>query len=252
MSFKKRFLAKYYVFAVKVKTLLYAKKKDKLNMLSFEDVHAYAKNFKKIVVLASGPSAANVMVDSDALYLVTNDSFKLVANKNYIYYVNDGFFLKRLLLKNNISKKAILSVYWDTRNPKHHWGFNFFQTHNVLLGKTNTFYVSDFLKGQATINLNEVVNFFKGDNKSFKIFNSGVFLLLMGYYLSKVNSLPLHIYGLDLGEGGLRHFNKTGVVGKSVTNDKMKNYVGEFLDEIYKAKQIEVTNFSFFKTKQTK
>lgn len=55
----------------------------------------------------------------------------------------------------------------------------------------------------------------------------------------------MEIYGLDLGEGGKRHYNNKGVVGKSVTDDRVKRNVKMYLNYMYK-ESLLVKNYSNF------
>ena len=61
----------------------------------------------------------------------------------------------------------------------------------------------------------------------------------------------LEIYGLDLGTGGNVHFDNAGHVGKSITNDRVKVNTKKQLDIIYSILNENVTNYSFFNTKNS-
>jgi hypothetical protein len=95
-------------------------------------------------------------------------------------------------------------------------------------------------------NWKEFQSFYKERNLPVKIQNSGVFLLLLGYYLAVTYQLPLEIYGLDLGVGGETHFDGKGVIGKSVTNERVKYNVRMYLESMQN-EHAAFVNYSNFK-----
>lgn len=60
-----------------------------------------------------------------------------------------------------------------------------------------------------------------------------MFLLLFGYYMATILQLPLEIYGLDLGVGGVIHHNSSFKVGKSVLRERVKENVKMYLNHMY-------------------
>src|SRR5690606_15092743 len=104
-----------------------------------------------------------------------------------------------------------------------------------LLKEKKLFFISSELNNQnSKSNFIDFTKFYSDRNLPVKIQNSGVFLLLLGYYLAVKTNLPLEIYGLDLGIGGNLHFNGNGIVGKSVTDDRVKKNVQIYLDFMYR------------------
>ena len=246
---KKGVLFKWYKMKIAIKKhFLTASKSEAARLDSLLET---IKKKKKIVVLASGPSALKLQPSDDAFYVVTNDSYKMVANNDFLYYIKDGYFVNRFIANGPYTKKHQHTLfYWLKAKEKDVKSFDFFQENLRIEDSHNFYYFSDILDNNfSESDWTGFYNFITKENKlPFKIQNSGIFILLLGFYLSSQTNLPLEIYGLDLGVGGNVHFNNKGHVGDAVTRDDIKKNVKMYLDSIYKSLGMEVKNHSNFKS----
>ena len=70
------------------------------------------KKYKKIVVVASGPSANKLLKDPTSLYFCCNESIKLVEDLDFIYMLQDPFYLMRYLKTFKGQKNWKGTVFW--------------------------------------------------------------------------------------------------------------------------------------------
>lgn len=245
--FKKRILSKIFSLNIWVKSLFWTKKKKEVVAFSIKDlIEKYSKK-KKIIVLCNGPSANNVEIHQDNLYLITNNGIDLMTEADFLYYVNDGFYIRKILSQNKFIRKEQELLFYYDNSLLHRKGLKYLMSHVYLLKAKKLFFISSEMNNQSSkSNFIDFNKFFLDRNLPVKIQNSGVFLLLFGYYLAVKTNLPLEIYGLDLGVGGNLHFNNKGIVGKSVTNERVKNNVWIYLDFMYNEYSF-IKNFSNFK-----
>jgi hypothetical protein len=244
--FLKKISVKVYLLIIAFKKLLMkGTKNQKFVTLSVLKLK-YAKK-KRIVVLASGPSANKVPLDSTTLYLVTNSGYKLIKGFDFLYFVNDGFYIKKLLAFGNFYLKENQElVFFYQDSDLHKKGLNFLEKYIGLLKNKRIYLISEIaLQSNAKANWKQFSDFYIEKKLPIKIQNSGVFLLLMGYFLAKEMNLPIEIYGLDLGVGGAKHFDNKGVTGKSVTNDRVKKNVKMYLDFMNKDCTVFINNSNF-------
>lgn len=201
----------------------------------------------KIIIVCNGPSALALKEKSNKnLYLVTNNGKKLVEHQDFLYYVNDGFFIRKILSRRKFLKFNQEILFYYTNSKLHKRGFEYLMKNICLLKDKKKIFISRELNdANSILNFDTFEKFYSDRNLPIKIQNSGVFLLLFGYFLSTKMNLPLEIYGLDLGEGGKRHYDNKGVVGKSVTEDRVKKNVKMYLDYMYK-ESLLIKNYSNF------
>lgn len=248
--FEKRIKSKLLLVIIKLKKVFFKNNSIDKNNLVEQIINEYS-NKKKIVVLCSGPSTRKVKLSQDCLYLVTNSGYPLVANYDSLYYVNDGYYIKKILaLSDNFLNKNQKIVFYYQNSEQHKNGFNFLYHHINLLYKKKLYFITKLINEKRFItNFEQFQTFYENRNLPIKIQNSGIFLLLFGYMLSVKMSLPIELYGLDLGFGGNNHFDNKGLVGKSVTSKQVKRNVSIYLNYFYKEKK-DFTNFSYFKPEQ--
>ncbi len=245
---KKRFLNKYYSVKIGIK-IFFSKKDQPIKSRDIQDLITKYAGKEKIVVVASGPTAKDVVLESDNFYLVCNSAYALVKNVDSLYYVHDGFFIRKILAQTHFLKdqqELLFFYYQDVIDGK---------DQDFLLAKirllTNKVYY--FMSKEVhDANYQFFTQFYLERGLPIKVQNSGVFILLFGYYLASVMNKPLEIYGLDLGVGGAIHFDNKGVVGKSVLKDGVKANVERYLSFMYNEKENIANHSLFFSNQKTK
>lgn len=242
---KKRIEAKIYTFKIFVKAFFYRKRPSVIEGNQISDIFDKYKHKKKIVVLASGPSANTMSLNRDYLYLITNTGNRIVEGYDFLYYLNDNFYIKRALANSFLKpKQEVLFFYAHTE--LHKIGLDYLLKYIKLLGTMELYFITKRLKdANATDNFIDFEQFYSERNLPLIVQNSGVFLLLFGFYLAHKMSLPIDVYGIDLGIGGTVHFDRKAVVGNSVTKDNVKENVKKYLEYMYKD-HIDIKNYSNF------
>lgn len=244
--FRKRILSKIYSLNIFVKNFFWTKRKKEVSVFPINDLIEKYSNYKKIVVLCNGPSANNVEIHLDHLYLITNNGIDLMDKGDFLYYVNDGFYIRKILSQNKFTRKEQKLLFYYDNSLLHKEGLKYLMSQVYLLREKKLFFISSELNNpNSKSNFIDFTKFYSDRNLPVKIQNSGIFLLLLGYYLAVKTNLPLEIYGLDLGVGGNLHFNGKGIVGKSVTDDRVKKNVQIYLDFMYKEYNF-IKNYSNF------
>ncbi|WP_310992272.1 hypothetical protein [Aequorivita marina] len=202
---------------------------------------------EKIIIVCNGPSVLTLKEKSNKnLYLVTNKGKELVEHQDFLYYVNDGFFIRKILSRSKFLKFNQEVLFYYNNSEPHKRGFEYLMKNICLLKNKNKVFISRELNDANSIsNFDTFEKFYFDRNLPIKIQNSGVFILLFGYFLATRMNLPIEIYGLDLGEGGKRHYDNKGVVGKSVIEDRVKRNVKMYLDYMYK-ESLSIKNYSNF------
>lgn len=242
---RKRIEAKIYSFKIFVKAIIYRKRNYPIEDNCVQNIFTKYNNKKKIVIIASGPSASKVRLNKEHLYLVTNTGNRMVNGYDFLYYLNDHFYINRALANSFLKPgQEVLLFYADTE--LHKIGLTYLLKFLPLWkDKKLYFFTRGINSANADDNFLGFESFYNERNLSLRIQNSGVFLLLFGYYLAHRLSLPLDIYGLDLGVGGNVHFDRKAVVGKSVTGDRVKVNVRIYLDHMY-GNYSAIRNYSNF------
>lgn len=245
MNISKRFLARIYPILLFFKKFLSKRKP----LDTTNDLNVFVENFKykkKIVVFCSGPSAKKAIIDSENLYLTTNYGYKgaLEQTAEFVLYLNDQFGINRALVHANDFTENQRFVFFFSGSEPHQAGFNHLKKYvHLLKGKEKLFFLNLPEYEQAHSNYSLFIDFYKERNLPVKIQNSGMFLLLFGYYLAHKHQLPMEIYGLDCGVGGVVYHNSDDIPGKSVYRNRVKANVKMYLDYFYK-NQLDVKNYS--------
>lgn len=244
----KRILSKWYHLIVILKGIFIFDRKKSPPFLSIEEMQLKYSNYTKIVSIASGPSTSKIKLNPSHLYITTNYGYQLFNDITFLFYVNDGFFLKKLLATHSsFLKPGQEIIFWFEKTILHEPLYRYLKSHIYLLKNYQIYFISSLCEDQISQNnFRKFYDFFKNKKLEVKIQNSGVFLLLFGYYLSKSLGKPFELYGLDLGVGGVVHFNNKGVVGKSVVNERVQKNVSIYLDYIHQNKP-DFINHSYFK-----
>jgi hypothetical protein len=246
---KKRVFNKKYRLKLIFKSLFLPKNYTPL----YHSIEKLSEEFKekdKIIVFCSGPSANKAIPSKNYLYLATNDGYKFMVKNNldFLFYLGDpNYVRKNLVIGNKYLKKKqpILSFYSQTELHKRDWNYI---KNKLWMFKNFNLYSSNYNAQEGEIpksNYDKLYSFYQSRGLPIKIQNSGVFLLLFGYYLAVTMNKPLEIYGLDLGIGGNLHYDKKGFVTKSITRDRVKENVKMYLDYIYN-NHPDVKNYSNF------
>ena len=239
-------MVRWYWLKIQYKKLM--ESNQEINFRRLEDLKPAIVGKKNIVVMCSGPTANRMQPSQDDFYLVTNDSYKLVQNQDFLYYVHDGFFIRRFFANQPLCDNHDKSIFlYRSLNKPHLGNFKHFLKRKRHLSNQN-FVISDFEDNVAHANDNydDFHNFFEKHQIHTKIQNSGIFLLLLGFYIAYHNDLNLKIYGLDLGLGGKVHFEKGGFIGVSITHDRVKVNTKLQLDRMYQILGNRIKNHSNF------
>ena len=208
--------------------------------------------YKKLVIIAGGPSANNMTPSQDYLYIVTNFGYKLINDLEFIYYVSELSCVVKYLKKgfNNkgwkgtILREEICSGSSSTKD-----------TAEFILEYKRKYkrhfpeiFASDLQKiGPYKDNYDELENFIQTNlNMKFKHFNSGFGLVQIGYYIACKLNIPMDIYGLDAGIGGLVHFDGSKIESNAVSGDRVKRKLTILLNALYNQTVIDVNNYSYF------
>lgn len=247
IKLRKRSFALIYRLIVLYKRIVFSRKSVNLNNPISKLLKEY-QHKKKIVVFASGPSAKKAEINPDHLYLVTNNGYKPMIKKNvdYLLYLNDLYCVNRILADNSFYSSDQTIIFYYSDSDLHIKGWNYVKNKLYLLNEKNLiFLLKNESYSDALKNFMDFEKFFKDRNLPVKIQNSGMFLLLLGFYMATKLNLPLEIYGLDLGIGGNIHFDSSESPGKSVTRNRVKENTSNYLDFIYQ-NHFDVRNYSNF------
>ena len=237
---------RWYLIKIWIKYVFYPNQKKEFKKI--EKLEKNLSNKKSIVVLCSGPSAIKLKPNKKDFYLVTNDSYKMVKDFSFLYYVNDGYFFRRFLANAPLCKNHVETLlFYRKEDHLHENSFRYFKT-NLKLIKNKNYLISNFESNidSAYPNYTKFIDFLYSYHIPIKIQNSGIFLLLFGFYLAEKYDKELCVYGLDLGVGGKVHFEKGGHVGKSITSDRVKVNTKSQLDLMYKIMKSRIKNYSNF------
>jgi hypothetical protein len=243
---QKRIYSKIYYITILLKKILTFNEK-KFAAYSIDYLIDKYSTKNKIIIACNGPSALKLIDKSQKnLYLVTNNGNELVKNQDFLYYVNDGFFIRKILAKSKFLKFNQEILFYYNNSIHHRRGFKYLiENINSLKDKKKIFISRELNDSNSIANFDSFERFYSDRNLPIKIQNSGIFLLLFGYFLSTKMNLPLEIYGLDLGDGGKKHYNNKGIVGKSVTEDRIKKNVKLYLNYMYNESSL-IKNYSNF------
>ena len=245
---KKRTESKIYALKIFFKKLFVKTETDN-SFFELKNLEKDLVDKDEICVLASGPSSNKLNPSKNAFYLVTNDSYRLVMNYDFLYYVNDGFFYRRFIANIPLCKKHQKSLFmYRKEDSLHQSSFQFFKETIGLVKEHDKLLLTNFKNdfNSSNENFKIVFDFLRQNSCPIKIQNSGVFLLLFGFYLAETYKLKLSIYGLDLGVGGKIHFERGGHVGKSITNDRVKANTLKQLELMYDKMGERIKNYSNF------
>ena len=241
---------KYFYYSIKkypkhVKNI----KTDNSDFVNFDKLVKYFElnNFKNFAVVASGPSSKEIIFQKDVLYFCTNDSIELVKDFNYVYIVQDLFYLTK---------------YLKTHKGEHGWRGSIFFLENIMLNRKShiisktylenksrekkEFLISNFINNNNSSRLfNEFLDKLKDVGVNFKSINSGFTCVQMCFLFSIITDKKMTIYGLDMGFGGEEYFNKKQKLGKSIKSNNNREKVREVLKSIYNS-DVKVCNMSNF------
>ena len=239
--------SKFYLAKIYFKRLLFFFSNKAYAVQLVDDLLETYSAKKKIVVLCNGPSANLCEPKENALYLVTNSGKRLVENYDYLFYLNDPLYVQRVLSNPNFLDDHAPILFYYNHTELHKKNLNFLIRHIALLKKKKLYFLSSELKNVASLkNFEQFIAFYEEKSLKVKVQNSGMFILLFGYYMAQKLNLPLEIYGLDMGEGGKRHFDGKGIIGSSVTEERIKKNVKLYLDFMYSEYSKKIQNHSYF------
>lgn len=230
----------------------------KKGMLDYEDYDSLDNlidyfriaDFKKIVVVASGPSAKKIVLEKDAIYFCCNDSINIVKSMSHVYVVHDPFYLTIYLKSFMPSEKWLGTAFWIMDNNSKINSNSLEKVLQYILKKHRNkreFLITNYKYNKSSgVLYNELIERLKEDfDFTYQSINSGFNTLMLAAVLASKKDKPLEIYGLDMGIGGDQYYNKKAIIGKSISGDHNKEIVKDFLNQLYKQK-IKVYNASNF------
>jgi|GEM_PF-4692857 len=217
-------------------------------------VNKFSK-FEKIIVCASGSSLNNLKKNSDKfLYITTNSSVSKVLDYHFIYFTFTREYIN-VYLRHGFKNKGWEGTIFRFTQSKAYHKIRMSSYDKVLdyLSKYHRnkpeLLLSDIQKNSPEeANFNELNQFIKSNlNFNFDNENSGISILLLGYYFAKKLNKPLEVYGLDAGIHGGQYFNKSGHPGKEISNEKTIKSLTHILYGIQKDPSVPFSNHSYFK-----
>src|SRR5690606_27171271 len=103
-----------------IKSFLYKRRNKKIEASSITCLIEKFEKKNKIVVVCNGPSASKVILSCKNLYLVTNNGKDLMRDETeYLYYVNDGFYIKKILSQNRYLKDGQELLFYYNNSLLH-------------------------------------------------------------------------------------------------------------------------------------
>lgn len=207
-------------------------------------------HYKKIVVVASGPSSNKIRLEDDALYICTNSSLQLVKKQSFIYIIHDPYYLTIYLKSFPGYQFWKGTVFWIVNNNSKINNTSFQKVFRYLLKKSRIkkeILITDFDYNENSKTLDKSLKTYLKSKFDFqyKSINSGFNCVLIGCVLSHFNNIPIEVFGLDMGEGGDVYFNKKANIGKSIKGENNKIIVKDFLLKAYQS-DINIINYSNF------
>lgn len=209
--------------------------------------------YDKIVVVASGPSSRNIVFDEKALYFTTNAALELVDERDYVYILNDSYYLIKYLktFKGSNGWKGTIFLYSATKNKEKEYGIKFLYKYFKNKSRSKREFLITNSKIAPSLNSihEEFIKYIKDKlDIDFYGVNSGFATMAFAFVLSDICNKKIEIYGLDLGEKEEGYFNKKVEVGKSIKGDYAKKNISNFLNKIYMLDN-NIKNYSFYKTR---
>lgn len=249
----------YFYHLVKPYTHSVVKKKveyDDYNSLNSVCDYFQIDQYKKIAVVASGPSATKLNLEDETLYFCCNDSINIVNSKPHIYVVHDSFYLVKYLKSFKGNEKWKGTMFWIFNNNSKNNYISFKKVYNYITKKSRSkreFLITNFNFCNSSDSLNSefILTLQKEFDFTYKSINSGFNTLLIASVLALKANKPLEIYGFDMGEGGDQYYNKKAFIGKSIKGEENKKIVSEFLNSLY-LKGMTINNQSNFMTFKSK
>jgi len=219
-------------------------------------VNEFSK-FKKIIICASGPSLNNLKDFSEQnLYITTNSSVSKVLNFHFIYFTFTREYINLFLRRGFKEKGWEGTIFRFTQSKANHViRMNSYKKVLDYLSKYHRnkteLLLSDIQKETLEeSNFYELNQFIKSNlNFNFDNENSGISILLLGYYFAKRLNKPLEVYGLDAGSNGYQYFNNSGKPDKEISNNRTLKSLPHILNEIEQDSSVQFENHSFFKPK---
>lgn len=210
------------------------------------------KNYKKIVVVVSGPSAKNLILEKETLYFATNSALELVKSMPHVYVLNDSFYILKYLksVKNSTEWKTTIFWYVSTASKTKERAVKLLEKYFKTKSRNNKeFLITNIDKPFMLKNIHvELVEFLKQNlNINYYGVNSGFVTLVLAYVISVISEIEIEIYGLDMGEKEEGYFDKKAQLGKSVNGEKNRDVVKSFLLKTYESKT-KIINHSHFMT----
>ena len=206
----------------------------------------------RVVVVAAGPTARDLVPQADSLHVATNSSEAVVHEHTYVNFLTEGYPVTRYL-KNGPASSSCRGTFFrfETRGRP--------QSQTTVARRA----VADtrrFLRACPDVVSSDVDedgverdNFERYQEEILRLtgmemrqYNSGFGATYLGLFLAATFQVPLEIYGLDAGVGGQKHFDGSQMESPSVVGERVRGNLKILLDLLYRQERVEVTNRSAF------
>jgi hypothetical protein len=207
-------------------------------------------NKDSITVVLSGPSSANVTFDNKTLYFVTNNSYRVVSGAKLLYFLYDPYFVYRYLKLNYYIKKSIVLLFYPStshRNIKE-WNNKIIDKASSIFAKSKNSNSEFIISPHHSVDYSSIHEYFLRNLKwDGEFYNSGIILIMLAAFFAKTKQIPLNIYGLDMGVGGMKHIDsKNNIVHPKFLSDKNLKGIASLLKNISNDLYSLYNNHSYF------
>lgn len=168
---------------------------------------------RAIAVLCSGPSARRFRPQEGTLCVATNESWRLCRGLPFLYCLSDTFMVRRYVtLGMPVGPEATL--FWahpiDADRPEHVAAAEFAAYHRRLRRRwpEAMAFPEPLVRGAAENDAALASWISTRLGMGPRLMNSGLVALQLGYCVASwAGGLPLHLFGLDLGDGAMEYFD---------------------------------------------
>lgn len=206
----------------------------------------------RIVVVAAGPTARDVVPEPGALYVATNSSEEVVRDLPYAYFLTEASPVARYTKRGPASASCVGTFFrFETRNVGPHYAELARRT--IAFTERRARSAPDIVATNALGHGREQDNFerFEGQvlewlGQPVRQYNSGFGATYFGYFLAVSFGVPLEIYGIDAGAGGEQHFDGSQMSSPSVVGDRVRTKLAALYELLQAQQHVPVTNRSAY------
>lgn len=206
----------------------------------------------RIVVVAAGPTARNVVPEDGALYVATNSSDEVVEGLRYAYFLTEVSQVAKYLKLGPRSASCVGTFFrFETEGVGPMYTDTARRT--IEFTRTKARSAPDIVATNALGEGPEQANFEEFEGKvrewlgqAVRQYNSGFGATYLGYYLAVTFGVPLDIYGFDAGASGEQHFDGSQMSSPSVVGDRVRTKIAALYELFQAQPHVPVTNHSAY------